>query len=730
MKQRVAEKNETTFIKLFLSYIIVILIPIILISIITISFLFTKLANDTRKLNLNVLKQFENIVNFNLGSVMTVLYQIQESENVNRMLTSSYIDHGERVYHMWEVTNDIRLYLANNPILENAGVYFSKYNFIIDRFSTYTLDEYYHKYLMDSDYTYEMWVDKIRNGPSRGFFITAKTENDFGIMNTLLYCQNLKHSQEGDMVTIAVINLDRIIGNLESVGIDADWSFAVVDRDGNFIIKTNNFENEVNLDINLDGEFESEDGIIIYRKSDVIDLKYIYLFPKGGLSGSVRFVAIIFAFSILFGFLFSVVVAGINTKRMYLPFLKLSDEKNMLIQELDKQVENMREQILLNLLYGIGVDDIDPEELKNKYHIQFKEDKICVILAGISKTDGLENYISQDAPDEFWHKVNNGILDILKEAGVDYETVWINNSQFVYILNYADSTLLENTLFDILQTFKTKYNLFLNIGVGHEVDSLCEISRSYSGAGLAFRYGFSEEQGGIIYYVDIKNLESVKTYYTNEKELALIRNVKSGSRANVDRIFDEIYRINFCDMHLSHDAMRWLINQISLTIYKILSETNIGDAEKIEKFNRVSKNIMRNEDVEECFEILREVCLSLCIDADKSSENSAFKEEVIRYLKENYWDSSLSLDSLADHMNVSYYSLSRWFKEFMGDTFVNYLTTIRLEKAKELLINTDASVKQICERTGFNDSSSFIRVFKKFCSITPIQYRKAKAKKV
>lgn len=67
--------------------------------------------------------------------------------------------------------------------------------------------------------------------------------------------------------------------------------------------------------------------------------------------------------------------------------------------------------------------------------------------------------------------------------------------------------------------------------------------------------------------------------------------------------------------------------------------------------------------------------------------------------------------------------LSRLFKEKTGDNFVGYLTKVRMDKVKELLINTDQKIIDICYMVGYNNSRYFNKVFKQHTGMTPSEYR-------
>lgn len=96
---------------------------------------------------------------------------------------------------------------------------------------------------------------------------------------------------------------------------------------------------------------------------------------------------------------------------------------------------------------------------------------------------------------------------------------------------------------------------------------------------------------------------------------------------------------------------------------------------------------------------------------------------ITRYMQEHLTEEvSLSVLSEEFHLNPQY--ISQLFKNEIGVGFLSYLTNIRMEKAKKLLVSTQLSMVEIAEQTGYGDYRVFTKVFKKTEGITPSQYRR------
>ena len=96
---------------------------------------------------------------------------------------------------------------------------------------------------------------------------------------------------------------------------------------------------------------------------------------------------------------------------------------------------------------------------------------------------------------------------------------------------------------------------------------------------------------------------------------------------------------------------------------------------------------------------------------------------ITRYLQEHLAE-EISLSVLADQFHLSAQYISQLFKSEIGVNFLAYLTDIRMENAKKLLLSTSLSIAEISEQCGYGDYRVFTKVFKKSEGTTPSRYRR------
>ena len=118
--------------------------------------------------------------------------------------------------------------------------------------------------------------------------------------------------------------------------------------------------------------------------------------------------------------------------------------------------------------------------------------------------------------------------------------------------------------------------------------------------------------------------------------------------------------------------------------------------------------------------------LSICDDIAAMRKQSAetVSGKAIRYI-EDHFSEEISLEDVSRRVNISPFYFSRLFKQEIGKSFIEYLNDIRIQKAKEYLMDPLFSIKEICRRCGYSDPNYFSRIFRKYEGMSPSEWRNA-----
>ena len=106
----------------------------------------------------------------------------------------------------------------------------------------------------------------------------------------------------------------------------------------------------------------------------------------------------------------------------------------------------------------------------------------------------------------------------------------------------------------------------------------------------------------------------------------------------------------------------------------------------------------------------------------QESEQTPFQTRFSIWIQHHY-DEDVSLEQAAESMGMSAFYFSRLFRTSYNQTFVEYLTAYRIDRAAELLRATDIPVREVAPRVGYMDSTYFSKVFKRRTGVTPTEYR-------
>ena len=150
--------------------------------------------------------------------------------------------------------------------------------------------------------------------------------------------------------------------------------------------------------------------------------------------------------------------------------------------------------------------------------------------------------------------------------------------------------------------------------------------------------------------------------------------------------------------------------------------------QKLDKENAVNGNSISGKEQNKETEICGSNANNVRENRPKRTDNVRNSDEqtTIKYLKEyveNNYIYDISMQEAAEEMGYSDAYFSKLFKQYFNQNFTAYLTEYRIKKAKELLCNTNKSIKDISRMVGYTDSNYFARIFKRIVGEIPSKYR-------
>ncbi|GIO70079.1 AraC family transcriptional regulator [Paenibacillus sp. FSL M7-1455] len=107
---------------------------------------------------------------------------------------------------------------------------------------------------------------------------------------------------------------------------------------------------------------------------------------------------------------------------------------------------------------------------------------------------------------------------------------------------------------------------------------------------------------------------------------------------------------------------------------------------------------------------------------EREQNTTNMLDKALAYIRERFQE-ELSLEDAAEHVHLNPYYFSKVFKQQTGETFIDYVTRLRIDKAKDLMKNGELSLKEVCYAVGYKDPNYFSRVFKKVTGVSPSEYR-------
>lgn len=421
---------------------------------------------------------------------------------------------------------------------------------------------------------------------------------------------------------------------------------------------------------------------------------------------------------------------------------KLSEEINRernervevenLRRQLRENKKALREKLFNDLLSNSYIGDIESDlnylelsKLRNREYFiavininnfmelikeEDEEQKYIVNLSFYNLVTKFLTYLEKDSSDT-------------SEDKLVYSVINYKIDQLVIVV-YEDIDKFTSAFEDLIKLGRIELGFCITIGIGNKYKNLTDVHISYREAcsaalldrvyGREIVYIFNDLNfGNKVYSKQLHILGDTKLY--DDLKIGAFPEIKND-------IVDIITQIKSSKLEL--DAINTIIYNVVLLSCKTINELGY------DIFEIMGEDFTLHFDVKEINNLvqLEEWLLSFFykvneyINQKRSNRNEKLLSKVKDYVDGNYSE-NITLTSISKDFGISSGYLSVLFNDYIGQNFIDYLTNLRIQSAKNLLKSTDLKIYEIADRVGYRDAYYFSTAFKKIVGINPTDYR-------
>ncbi|NMA84402.1 MAG: AraC family transcriptional regulator [Epulopiscium sp.] len=765
MRKRFSSYKDKLVKRLILSYVFLLLLSLIMgINLYTIGVGVIK--EEIKQSKIFTLTQAKNMVDNELKAIESLAYQMATNPKLNELLRAR-VRRSTFYLEAKETIEQLASYTTNIQFVESYYVYLKNTDYIITPDTLYDPKIYYDFILGYEKSKYEEWYEMISKKKYQGTFLTlnewVEKENRF-----VTYVQAIpityNNYQQGSICI--QFNKSKLINLFSSLELGDEGFIYIENNKGEKVLGISKNPDIFNKNVTsyllteenfYSAKINGQDMIITSVSSDVSGWNYYIALPSTLALEKLEHYQRIYLF-IIFVFVFiGAIIAVFLTYKNSSPLIniakQLTDFTKGMVQEKSKDTihvigSSIKHLISENTILQEGIKEQEPF-----IYAAYLDKLLKGLIYSKKEVEAITNYLNLDLSYQnmtvLYVTINQDdtILDIdqnhIQEMAIykaltkntfyyyfgDHTLIQESDHQALSIIISSDDdpkafmTHIQNKIKAIQAELKNKYEFTILVGASEIYTDLLYTWQAYEQAYEAINYNIDNDRTLIWYHTIPK--DSGMYYYPLDLEQHLINFVRIGETKQAISILQRVYEENFKLRNLSLEMTKYLISDLKSTMVKITSQ--IPNATKIIDITKIDKN----NSIKENFDLFEEMCtnLSELVNHQKSDQKEDLITKIKQYIDDNYMDADLGLQKMAEEFNLSEGYFSHLFKEKTGINFTDYLEKVRMDKALELLKETNISITSISELVGYNSAQSFRRAFKRICGLSPTAARKNPAEK-
>jgi len=402
-------------------------------------------------------------------------------------------------------------------------------------------------------------------------------------------------------------------------------------------------------------------------------------------------------------------------------FRRMQEEEEELHELLKEREQDTRRMAIHKLLRG--------EVTKQTVEL-FPEPYTRVAVVSI---DRYRRYVSGANPEtrNYHRYVLMSSSEELFPEGIHARSVYTGDGCFAIVINYGEEELdnqLENvnrSLAAIRDKAAEVFGHTVTIGVSSEAESLVEISDKVVEAMEVVKYRLIEGSGRITYWKHEADRGKKYIYPTNN-ERRILNFLDTGDLDSIVKELELIQSEIRSVEYISYDNILFIYNQLIGVTIKHLRENHPGTARLFAGRSNVYRAIASLDTLDELEEYLKEFFAEIIPYPARSAGEVNYGERIVRYLEEHFRE-EIVFEDMAKEIGISYSYMRKITYEVTGQSLIDYTNMLRIQKAKQMLLESNLSISQIASEVGYANVQSFNRFFRKYEGMPPSGYKALKS---
>lgn len=399
-------------------------------------------------------------------------------------------------------------------------------------------------------------------------------------------------------------------------------------------------------------------------------------------------------------------------------FRRMQEEEEELQKLLREREQDTRSYAVHNLLRG---------EIPPKVSEFFPGPRFLVAVISIDRYRGYTAKTNSETRSYHRYLLGTFCESLFKEK-MTAQCVYQGEGCFALVLN-SEQTNEENPREDIhpaLVGIRDKAAELLGhtvtIGVSSPADDVSLISERAGEAMEVLKRRMTEGPGGIHYWSGEGSLEN-KYIYPAQSERRILNFLDAGDLGSIIKELRLIRNEIQAAKTVSYDNILFIYNQLVGVSIKHLRENNGSTARIMAGRGNIYSILASLDTLDDLEEYLHEFYAEIIrCSEQKPGELTHYGERITDYLKTHFCG-EVVFEEMAKEIGISYSYMRKIVYEMTGTSLIDYLNKLRIEKAKQLLLENKLTIKQVAAEVGYENARSFNRFFHKYEGMPPSSYR-------